>query len=158
MLNSVLSMDKSQVSYIMTPRSEIYSISINDSIEEVDAKVLAKPYSQIPVFDDKYDTILGILKPADFMRSLRNNPLEKSQDNTYKLEKMLIPPYVIPEGASLKSVLPKFNDEGSKVGIIVNEYGQIIGITTLQDIIEHIVGDIKDSNGLGKNQSALKTY
>lgn len=146
MLNSILSLDKYDVSHVMTHKSDTYSIRINENAEEVYNKVINSKYSKIPIFNEKYDQVLGILKVVDFLRNVENKTIKINENNKYNLDTILIKPYFIPEGASLKSQLPKFKDNGSNMGVVIDEYGEVIGFVTIEDILEHIVGDIKDTN------------
>ncbi len=147
MLSSILSLDKYDISHVMTHKSDTYSLSVNDSCDEMFEKIINSKYSKIPVFDNKYEEVLGILKVVDFLRGVQKGTIKKDEIiNKYDLKSVMIKPYFIPEGASLKSQLPKFKDNGSNMGIVIDEYGSVIGFVTIEDILEHIVGDIKDSN------------
>ncbi len=145
MLSNVLNLEKYDISSVMTQRGDIYSISINDNFDEIYSKIVESKYSKIPVFNEFYSNVIGTINVAEF---LRNFPDQKSKEffNLDKFKALIKIPYFIPEGASLKSQLPKFKEHGSKIGFVVDEYGSIIGMVTIEDIVEHIIGDISDSN------------
>lgn len=155
MLNGVLNLDKYDISAAMTHKSDIYSVSFADPFDKIRERVLNSKYSKIPVFDEKYDEVLGIITIRDFLRALVEN-----KESEFDVKNIMKKPYFIPEGASIKSQLPVFKKQGSKMGVIVDEYGSVIGIVTMEDIVEKIIGEVQDENDNDTNfiQIAENTF
>ncbi len=137
MILNIIKLSNISVRDIMVPRVDLHSIDIKASIEEVVAMIQEKGISRIPVFDEEYDNVLGILHAKDLMKYVFN----KEQ---FVINEILREPYFVPEIKPINDLLVEFRENKIHLSIVVDEYGGISGIVCLEDIIERIVGDIKD--------------
>ena len=134
MLLSILDLEKVSVDDVMVPHNEIIGIDLDDEIEEIEAIISKSEHTRLPVYEDNIDNIVGILH----LRRLANlAPL--SFDKT-SLRELLDEPYFVPEGTPLSKQLVQFQRRRERVALVVDEYGDIQGIVTLEDILEEIVG------------------
>lgn len=135
MVQGVFSLSDRRIFSLMTPRSEIAWLDINDTPEEIRQKIEESPYSRFPVCEDSLDIIIGIIEARDLLlESLHGNPLQ--------LKRNLQQPVYIPETALASRVLELFKSEDAELMLVVDEFGSVQGLVTVFDIIEEIVGDI----------------
>jgi putative hemolysin len=120
---------------IMTPRSEIVWLDIDDSPQVIHGKIAGQRYSLFPVCKDDVDNILGIVQAKDF---LSYNLIDKK----ISLKEMLLPPLVVPESMKALNVLERFKRTGIHLALVLDEYGSVQGLITLADLLEALVGDI----------------
>ena len=136
MVEGVFSLGDQRVYSLMTPRTDIVYLDINDSLEEIRAKVAESGFSRFPVRQGSLDTILGIVKDSDMLvRSLGGE--------TIKLKDLLKPAYFIPETMLASRALEIFKEKGTEVLLVIDEFGGIQGLLTINDILEEIVGQIE---------------
>lgn len=141
MLLGVLDLDRVTVEDIMIPRNEIIGIDLQDPWEE-SLKVILNGHSRFVVYHGDIDQITGVFYLRDAMRLLNKNQL-----NYKNLIKVVREPYFIPEGTSLHTQLHEFRLNNRRQGLVVDEYGDILGLVTLESILEEIVGELdKDSS------------
>ena len=137
MLMGIFDMDYLSVNDVMIPKNEIVGIDLNDSIENILNQLQEIDFTYIPCFEDSIDNILGFLsvnKKADFL----GNKIQSKEN----LKSELREPLFVPENTPLYKQLANFQTSGRRVGLIVDEYGDIEGIITLRAILEIIVGEI----------------
>jgi Mg2+/Co2+ transporter CorB len=136
MLINILDLDTVTIDDIMVPRNEVYGIDLNDSDETISHKILTSNYTRLPVFEDDINNIIGVIH-------LRNAPrlYSKGPFNRAKLRQLLHDPYFIPENTLLHVQLHNFQKAKHRIGVVVDEYGAVTGIVTLEDILEEIVGE-----------------
>ena len=137
MLMGIFDMDYLSVNDVMIPKNEIVGIDLNDSIENILNQLQEIDFTYIPCFEDSIDNILGFLsvnKKADFL----GNKIQSKEN----LKSELREPLFVPENTPLYKQLANFQSSGRRVGLIVDEYGDIEGIITLRAILEIIVGEI----------------
>jgi Mg2+/Co2+ transporter CorB len=140
MLMGIFDMDYLSVNDVMVPRNKIVGVDIDDTIENILIKLQKIDFTYIPVFKDSLDNIQGFLtvnRKADFLGGENINHAE--------LLKSLEEPNFIPENTALNKQLSNFQSVDTRVGLIVDEYGDIEGLITLRDILEIIVGEITSS-------------
>ncbi len=135
MLLSILDLEKVTVDDIMVPRAEIDAIDLNDEEEEILEQLTNSQHTRIPLFRDDIDNLLGILHIRRIMQSLEDGDLDKT-----RLEAQCEAPYFIPSETPLHTQLSQFQKEHKRAGLVVNEYGDIQGLATVDDILEEIVG------------------
>ncbi|MES2141627.1 MAG: HlyC/CorC family transporter [Pseudomonadota bacterium] len=143
MLLKVLELEKVAIEDIMVPRQEIIGIDINESWDVILKKLIKSEYTRLPIYRKSIDDIIGILH---FRRVL--NSLSETQLSKEGLLKVAEEVYFIPEGTSLSSQLLNFRREKHRIGLVVNEYGEIQGLITLEDILEEIVGEFTTDTAL----------
>jgi Mg2+/Co2+ transporter CorB len=141
MLHSILDLDQVPVSDIMQHRRNIVMVDADDPPAKVVEEVLASPYTRIPVWRTSQDNIVGILHVRALLRALQAEP-----EAAPKLDIMGLatPPWFIPDSTSLLDQLQEFRRRREHFALVVDEYGALLGIVTLEDILEEIVGDIAD--------------
>ena len=140
MLMGIFDMDNLSVNDVMIPKNEIIGIDINDSLDCILNSLQEIDFTYIPCYEDSIDNILGFLslnKKADF--------LVKGDQSKDSLKEELQDPLFVPENTALYKQLTNFQSTGRRVGVIVDEYGDIEGIITLRSILEVIVGEISES-------------
>jgi putative hemolysin len=122
---------------IMIPRAEITAFPKSLSCSEASRKIITLPYSRYPVYGDSYDDIEGILHSRDLLAC-------NEMDTMVILYDILYPAFFVPETAPVRDVLESMRRNRTHMLIVVDEYGQTVGLVTLEDVIEEIVGDISD--------------
>ncbi|MGY4107453.1 HlyC/CorC family transporter [Aeromonas encheleia] len=140
MLLSILDLDKMTVENIMVPRSEIAAIDINDDWKTILRQLAHCAHTKILLYRDNIDDVVGFLHARDALRLVARDQFSKSS-----LLREVDPIYFIPEGTPLNVQLAKFQRNKERIGLIVDEYGDIQGLITLDDILEEIVGDFTTS-------------
>jgi Mg2+/Co2+ transporter CorB len=138
MLLSILDLGQLTVNDIMVPRQEIAGIDVRDSWEDLLDQLRLTPHTRLPVYDGELDNIVGILHMKRVAQELARGTL--SRDRLVEIAR-LREPYFVPEGTSLAVQLTNFQRNRRRMAFVVNEYGDIEGFVTLEDILEEIVGE-----------------
>ncbi|MCG7488864.1 CNNM domain-containing protein [Vibrio sp. Of14-4] len=141
MLISILDLENVTVNDIMIPRNEITGIDINDDWKSIVRQLTHSPHGRVVLYRDQIDEVVGMLRLRESYRLM----LEKNEFNKETLLRAADEVYFIPEGTPLNIQLLKFQRNKERIGLIVNEYGDIIGLITLEDILEEIVGEFTTS-------------
>ncbi len=141
MLRGVLQVSSMQVREIMIPRSQMVVIERDAPREELLHAVVESGHSRFPVVGENRDEVVGLLLAKDVLRSLVESPGEP-----FDLEKALRPAAFIPESKRLDTLLEEFRNGRNHIAIVVDEYGGIAGLLTIEDVLEQIVGDIDDEH------------
>ncbi len=136
MLISILDLEKVTVDDIMVPRNEIYGIDITQDWRTISRRLMQSPHTKVLLYRDNIDDALGFIHARDALRLLAREEFSKSN-----LMRALRELYYIPEATPLNVQLVKFQRNKERIGLIVDEYGDIQGLVTLDDILEEIVGD-----------------
>ena len=136
MLESIIDLEKATVEDIMIPRSDIYGIDLGEDIASVVNNFKNTPYTRIPVYEDNIEHLLGLVHIKNIAPMLASKSID-----TEKIKSLIKKPYYIVSGTSLYRQLVNFQKEKRRIGFIVDEYGEIQGLVTLEDILEEIVGD-----------------
>jgi len=137
MLISILDLENITVDEIMVPRNDIAGIDINDSSDDIIEQISNCQHTRLPVYRDSIDNIVGILHVRSFPRILADKDDFSSED----LVAFTKEPYFVPLGTPLHIQLRNFQRQKIRMGLVVDEYGDIQGIVTLEDILEEIVGE-----------------
>jgi putative hemolysin len=139
MINSIFAFDDKLAYEVMTPRTDVFYIDINDSTEDYIEELMEMRYSRIPVCDDDSDNIIGILHIKDFLIKARQDGFENVD-----LRSILRKPYFVPETKNIDSLFFDLQSSKQHIAILIDEYGGFSGIVTMEDIIEEVMGDIDD--------------
>jgi putative hemolysin len=139
MLYKVFDFADQEASDVMVPRPQVVALSIDMPPEEALAAVLESPFTRYPVYRETLDEIVGVLHVRDLVSALNDRGIAQVQ-----IEELLRPPYVVPETKDLAALLADFRREKQHMAIVVDEYGAMQGIVTLEDLLEEIVGEIED--------------
>ena len=141
MIESVFEFDDKIAEKVMTPRTEVYCIDVNEPLEKYLDELLQKRFARVPVYDDDIDNIIGVLYMKDFMLEARKKGFENVD-----IKEILQDPYFVPECKPIKHLFKDLQDFKRHIAIIVDEYGGFSGIITVEDLVEEIVGDINDED------------
>jgi Mg2+/Co2+ transporter CorB len=141
MLLSILDLEHVTVNDIMVPRNEITGIDINDDWKSIVRQLSHSPHGRVVLYRDQIDEVVGMLRLRESYRLM----LEKNEFNKETLLRAADEIYFIPEATPLNVQLLKFQRNKERIGLIVDEYGDIIGLITLEDILEEIVGEFTTS-------------
>lgn len=137
LLNNVFEFNDIIVSEIMTPRTEMFAIDINDNLEELLDKIDEFKYSRIPVYDEDIDDIKGILFVKDILKPLKEH-------KKINIKAIMREPYFIPESKDIDELFKEMQQNKVQMSIAIDEYGGTAGLITMEDIIEELVGNIFD--------------
>jgi putative hemolysin len=138
MLYKVFDFAEKEASDVMVPRPEVVGISIEMPPEEALQAVLESPYTRYPAYRESLDEIVGILHVRDLVSAMHRSPSE------VELAALLRPAYVVPETKDLAALLAEFRRTNQHMSVVVDEYGSTVGVVTLEDLLEEIVGEIED--------------
>ncbi len=141
MLAGVLEVSETQAREVMVPRSQMVVIEIDHDFDDVIELIIESGHSRFPVIGEDRDEILGILLAKDLLRQFGR---QAAKDLTIK--KMLRPAAVIPESKRLNALLREFRASHNHMAIVVDEYGGVAGLLTIEDVLEEIVGEIDDEH------------
>lgn len=139
MINSIFAFDDELAYEIMTPRTDVFLIDINDPPSEYLDQLMELRHSRIPVYEDDTDNIIGIILIKDYLIKAREAGFDKVD-----IREILRKPYFVPETKKIDSLFFELQKGKQQVAILIDEYGGFSGIVTMEDIIEEIVGDIDD--------------
>ena len=139
MITNIFEFDDSLALNVMTPRTDVYCIDINDPLSENIDQMMSMQYTRIPVYDDSIDNIIGILNMKDFAIEAR----QVGFDNV-DIRKLLRKPYFVLETKNIDDLFKELQEDRQHIAILVDEYGGFSGIVTVEDLIEEIMGDIED--------------
>ncbi len=136
MLLSILDLEQSTVEDIMIPRNEVDGINLNDPLDEVIQQLQNAHYTRLPAYEGSIDNIIGTIHVRHAMHALIDGTLTKDV-----IRGICRPPYFIPQGAPLNQQLLNFQRTKNRIGLVVDEYGDLLGLITLEDLLEEIVGE-----------------
>lgn len=141
MLSGVLDVSETQVREVMVPRSQMVVIDIAQEFDEILSLIVESGHSRFPVIGEDRDEVLGILLAKDLLRYFGTDVAKE-----VTIRKLLRPASVIPESKRLNALLNEFRASHNHMAIVVDEYGGVAGLLTIEDVLEEIVGDIDDEH------------
>jgi magnesium and cobalt transporter len=141
MLSGVLEVSETQVREVMVPRSQMVVIDIEDEFDDTLRLIVESGHSRFPVIGEDRDEVLGILLAKDLLRYYGSD-----EAKVLTVEKLLRPASVIPESKRLNALLKEFRASHNHMAIVVDEYGGVAGLLTIEDVLEEIVGEIDDEH------------
>lgn len=136
MIEGVMQVSDLSAGDIMVPRAQMDAIHVEDSIDQIIAFAVQKAHSRFPVFEGDRDNVIGVLLAKDLLRI--------HADTQVRLRDMLRPAVFIPESKRLNVLLNDFRVNRNHIALVVDEYGGVSGLVTIEDVLEQIVGDIED--------------
>jgi len=139
MLYKVFDFADKEAKDVMVPRPEVVALSIDLPPEQCLEAVMDSPYTRYPVYRESLDNVVGILHVRDLFRALRDQGMHE-----VRVEDIIRPAHIVPETKDLAALLAEFRRANQHMAIVVDEYGDMEGIVTLEDLLEEIVGDIED--------------
>jgi magnesium and cobalt exporter, CNNM family len=140
LIQSIVGFRSVTVQEVMTPRVDMVSISADYSFEKIINIITSSGHSRIPLYNEDLDEILGIIYSKDILPYLKNIELRKS----FSLVKIARKAMFIPKTKMINELMPEFQEKKTHIAIVVDEYGGTAGLVTLEDIIEEIIGEIRD--------------
>ena len=138
MLLNVLDLEKASIEDIIIPRNEVVGVDIEDDLDTIINTIQNAEYTRIPVYEGDINNVIGVLHLRNLAKFLKSQELEFTKSS---LKKLLSQPYFIPESTPLSTQLLNFQKEKQNMALVVDEYGDVLGIATLVDLLEEIVGD-----------------
>lgn len=151
MIEGALLVSEMQVRDIMLPRAQMVVVPADAGVKEFLPRVIRSGHSRFPVVDDKRDEVLGILLAKDLLAYLA-----QTESTSFDLWDMLRPAVFVPESKRLNVLLREFRSSRNHMAIVVDEYGRVSGLVTIEDVIEQIVGDISDEHDVGEEGNIRK--
>jgi CBS domain containing-hemolysin-like protein len=138
MIENVLELTDTTAGEILTPRTDVTAIDVKSGLTEILQIITKTGHSRYPVFEENIDKIIGLVYAKDLLTEIGNKPEE------FKLTEKLRPAYFVPETKPLRELLNEFRNTKQHIAVVLDEYGGVSGIVTLEDILEELVGEITD--------------
>ena len=154
MLHGILDLDDVAVGEVMTHRNNMAMVDLNLPARTILDQLVESPFTRIPLWRNEFDNIVGVLHTKDLLRALQGywSEIEKLD-----IEKILTPPWFVPETTTLREQLNAFRDRRAHFALVVDEYGSLMGLVTLEDILEEIVGDIVDEHDIALRHTVARS-
>ncbi len=138
MIASILEMDETVAREVMVPRIDMVALSVETSLRDALSVIIKAGHSRIPVYEENIDQIVGFLYAKDVLTFFASNQVD------VPIRNLLRPPYLVPVSKKLNTLLREMQRDRVHIAIVVDEYGGIAGLVTIEDILEEIVGEIQD--------------
>lgn len=151
MIEGVLQVSEMQVREIMVPRSRMVVLERDAKPDEMLPAIIGSGHSRFPVVGDSRDEVVGILLAKDLLRAYAEDSTER-----FRVKEYLRPPVFVPESKRLNVLLKEFRASRNHMAIVVNEYGGVAGMITIEDVIEQIVGEIEDEHDVDEGSHILE--
>lgn len=145
-MEGALSVSDMQVRDVMIPRAQMTVIKIDADLAEALPQIIHAAHSRYPVIDDGLDNVVGILLAKDLL------PLVMERDREFNLKSLLRPAVVVPESKRLNVLLREFRQNRNHMAIVIDEYGGVAGLVTIEDVLEEIVGEIEDETDVDEGR------
>jgi len=145
-MEGAMSVSDMQVRDIMIPRAQMVAIKLDANLEEALPQIIHAAHSRYPVIDDSPDNVVGILLAKDLL------PLILNRDSAFDLKDIMRPAVVVPESKRLNVLLREFRQNRNHMAIVIDEYGGVAGLITIEDVLEEIVGDIEDETDVNSGR------
>jgi putative hemolysin len=139
MINNIIEFDDKSAEEVMTPRTEVFLIDINDSVAEFVDELLEQNHSRVPVYESDVDNIIGILHMKDFIIEARTNGFEN-----VNIKDILHSPYFVNESKNIDELFRELKRAKKHMAVLIDEYGGFSGVVTTKDLIEEVMGNIDD--------------
>lgn len=146
MLRSVLDLFEVDVEEIMIHRKNVLMLDAAQPIDKIIEEALESPYTRMPVYRDEPDNIIGVLHAKALIRELKARERDNQEIDDIDIEELAADPWFVPEATTLYDQLQAFRSRREHFAVVVDEYGSFMGIVTLEDILEEIVGEIDDEH------------
>jgi putative hemolysin len=144
MIYSIFQFSETMTKEIMVPRMDVLALEINTTIREARKEFIRAGHSRVPVYDDTIDNVVGLLYAKDLLAVV------DGEDTIAKQRKLIRPAYFVPEAKKVDELLTEMQSRGVHMALVVDEYGGMAGVVTLEDIIEEIIGEIRDEYDTGE--------
>ncbi|MDR2580329.1 MAG: hemolysin family protein [Fibromonadaceae bacterium] len=151
MIRNIFDFADTSVRKIMTPRVEMHAIDVQTPLAEVIKLLNNERHSRMPVYSGSIDNIIGILSNRDFLEWYTERA-----DEPFNLEKLVMPAIFVPAGKKIDSLLSELRKSNNHLAVVIDEYGGTAGLVTMEDILEEIVGEIKDEDDTEEDVGIVK--
>lgn len=141
MINSIFSFDDKTAKDVMVPRREVFAIDIEEPLEKILDEILETRHSRIPVYEEQIDNIIGILQVKDVMIEARKKSFEEVD-----IRALLKEAFFVPDGKSTDELFREMQKTKNRMAVLIDEYGGVSGILTVEDLVEEVVGEITDEH------------
>ncbi len=141
MLDSILDLGQVEVGEVMTHRRSLVTVDADGPVDELIDEILASPYTRIPLWRDEPDNIIGVLHAKNLLRELRRS---EGRTEGLAIVDIASEPWFVPDTTTLSEQLTNFRQRHAHFALVVDEYGTLMGVVTMEDILEEIVGEIED--------------
>lgn len=153
MIERILQVSEMQVRDVMVPKAKMMSVQINHSLAKILPTIIESGHSRFPVFDAKAKDILGVLLAKDLL------PYCFNKDSTqFKIADVIRPAMFTPQSKRLDILLREFRINRNHIAIVLDEYGHIAGLITIEDVLEQIVGEIEDEYDIDEEESQIRKH
>lgn len=143
MLGSILDLDDVTLEEVIIHRSNMAAIDADEPIDKLFEQIVESPYTRLPLWQDNSDNIIGVINVKDVLRAYRTT---KGELSAIDIRALAAAPWFVPETTTLREQLNAFLEKHAHLALVVDEYGALMGMVTLEDILEEIVGDISDEH------------
>src|SRR5213075_2063990 len=147
-IEGALNVSEMQVRDIMVPRAQVDFIDIHEPVETFIPRVMATAHSRFPVIDQNRDDVIGVLLAKDLLRHYAG-------EEDFNVREMLRPAIFVPEAKRLNVLLREFRASRNHMAMVVDEYGGVAGLVTIEDVLEQIVGDIEDEHDFDETGDSI---
>lgn len=151
MILNIFDFVETPVREIMTPRVDMCAVEVGTPLEELVKVLNTERHSRLPVFKETVDNIVGILSNRDFLEWYTEH-----RDEPFDIMKLVMPPVFVPYHKKIDDMLTELRKTGNQLAIVVDEYGGTAGLVTLEDILEEIVGEIKDEDDVDEDEDVQR--
>lgn len=141
MINSIFSFDDKTAKDVMVPRREVFAIDIEEPLERILDEILETRHSRIPVYEEQIDNIIGILQVKDVMIEARKKSFEEVD-----IRALLKEAFFVPDGKSTDELFREMQKTKNRMAVLIDEYGGVSGILTVEDLVEEVMGEITDEH------------
>lgn len=141
MINSIFSFDDKIAKDVMVPRREVFAIDIEEPLEKILDEILETRHSRIPVYEEQIDNIIGILQVKDVMIEARKKSFEEVD-----IRALLKEAFFVPDGKSTDELFREMQKTKNRMAVLIDEYGGVSGILTVEDLVEEVMGEITDEH------------
>ena len=153
MLINVLDLETMTVNDIMIPRNELIGLNLDEDNDTLLEIIISSGYTRLPVYKGDINNVVGILHMKRVNRLLRKGSEKLTKE---AIKRFALEPYFIPEGTPLHKQLINFRNARRRIGLVVDEYGEILGLVTLEDLLEEIVGDFTTNQSASSDEEIIR--
>ncbi|MGL4534008.1 MAG: hemolysin family protein [Fusobacteriaceae bacterium] len=150
MIHSIFEFGETSAKEVMTPRTSMFALEASKTIDQIWTELLEQGFSRVPVYEDTIDNVVGILYVRDILNAVKEGKTDVS------IKQFLRIPYFVPENKSIIEILKEFQTKKVHIAMVLDEYGGVVGLVTIEDLIEEIVGEIRDEFDHEEEESIVK--
>jgi len=156
MLDGVFDVAAMRVRDIMIPRAQMVVVEIDEQLDELLPKIIDSGHSRFPVIGDSRDEVIGVLLAKDLLRFSLSSKDEAGEKEIFDLKSLIRDPVFTPESKQLNVLLTEFRANHNHMAIVVDEYGGVAGLVTIEDVLEEIVGEIDDEHDAEEDANIIR--